>query len=405
MSAITRILTLAASCIFLIGAASADVLDTIKQRGKIIIAAKTDYPPWGSQEPDGTFKGMEIELAKDIARRLGVQLELVPAFSSNRVQLLNEGQADLVLATYSVTEERKKQVYFIEPSYYAAMIGVLTRTNSGVGGEASLKGRKICAVAGNYSNKTVQAFVEAPLIEYKTLTEAQDKLRAGECDGVNFDDVVLLYQLKSEEEKWKDYDIALLLTVDPAPWGLAVQLDEKDGRFAKFLSGVVTDWHRRNTLLALERKWVGDNSMALQWLSEKVKVAAAAAATAAATAPAPAAAPSAPETPDMAATAPAAPAAPAVTPAPPEAPKAAAIAPATPPATDATKPATSKAAHVSPRAPAPVAKPKAAEKAPAAPKTVARVSADSTPALPEKKPAAPARRPIEKQDVFNYFGR
>jgi polar amino acid transport system substrate-binding protein len=221
----------------------------------------------------GNLKGMEIDLANDIARRLKVKLELVPALSSTRIQLLNERKADLILATFSVTAERKKQVYFIEPSYYAAMIGIITRVNSGIGGEASIKGRKICAVLGNYSNPTVTKFVGGPLIEYKTLTEAEEKLRAGECDGVSFDDVVLLYQLKSDEEKWRDYDIALLLTVDPAPWGLAVRLGEEKGRFANFLSGVVKDWHKRGILLAKEKHWVGENSMALQWLSQKVKLA------------------------------------------------------------------------------------------------------------------------------------
>jgi polar amino acid transport system substrate-binding protein len=276
VSALARVLAFAILASFLSQTASADTLDDIKKRGKIVVAVKTDYPPWGYKDDKGKLKGMEIDLANDIARRLKVKLELVPAYSSTRVQLLNDHKADLILATFSVTAERKKQVYFIEPSYYAAMIGIITRTNSGIGGETSLKGRKVCAVSGNYSNPTVTKFVGGPLIEYKTLTEAEEKLRAGECDGVSFDDVVLLYQLKSDEQKWKDYDIALLLTVDPAPWGLAVRLGEQNGRFAKFLSGVVKDWHKTGVLLAKEKQWVGENSMALQWLSQKVKAAEAA---------------------------------------------------------------------------------------------------------------------------------
>jgi polar amino acid transport system substrate-binding protein len=216
---------------------------------------------------------MEVDLARNIAERLKVKLVLVPAVSSNRVQLLNEGKADIVLATFSVTEERKKQVAFIEPSWYAAMIAILSKTGSGIGNEKVLKDRAICAVAGNYSNKTVAPFVGRDLIESKTLTEAEEKLRAGECEGVSFDDVVLLYQLKSEGDKWKNYDITLLLTVTPAPWGIAVPLTEKDGTLAKFLSKTVNEWHRKGTLLRLEKKWVGDNSMALQWLTSKVRAA------------------------------------------------------------------------------------------------------------------------------------
>ncbi len=268
----------AALLVFSCQAASADSYDTIKKRGSIIVGVKPDYKPWGFTDAKGNLDGMEVELARDIAKRLKVKLVLVPALSSNRLQLLNEGKADMILATFSVTEERKKQVHFVEPSYYAAMIGILSRQKSGLGGEATLKGRKICAVAGNYSNKSVEGFVAGKLIEHKTLTEAEDKLLAGQCDGVTFDDVVLLYQVKSEADKWKDYDISLMLTVTPAPWGIGLPLPEKAGRLSNFLTGVVKDWHRRGKLLALEKKWVGDNSMALQWLSGKVKAADAAAA-------------------------------------------------------------------------------------------------------------------------------
>jgi polar amino acid transport system substrate-binding protein len=252
---------------------SGATLDEIKKRGSIIIAVKSDYKPWGFAGPTGNLQGMEVDLARNIAERLKVKLALVPAVSSNRVQLLNEGKADIVLATFSVTEERKKQVTFVEPSYYAAMTAVLHKTGSGIGNEASLKGRAICAVAGNYSNKTVAPFVGRDLIESKTLTEAEDRLRSGVCEGVNFDDVVLLYQIKSEWDKWQNYDISLLMSVTPAPWGIAIPLGEKDGALSKFLSKTVREWHRKGTLLRLEKKWIGDNSMALQWLSSKVKAA------------------------------------------------------------------------------------------------------------------------------------
>jgi len=252
---------------------SASTLDEIKKRGTISIAVKSDYKPWGFTGQSGALEGMEVDLARDIAARLKVKLLLVPAVSSNRVQLLNEGKADIILATFSVTEERKKQVTFIEPSYYAAMTAVLSKNGAGIGNAASLKGRAICAVAGNYSNKAVASFVGRDLIESKTLTEAEERLRSGECEGVNFDDVVLLYQIKSEEAKWQNYDISLLLNVTPAPWGIAIPLADKNGALSKFLSKTVREWHRKGTLLRLEKKWVGDNSMALQWLTSKVKAA------------------------------------------------------------------------------------------------------------------------------------
>jgi polar amino acid transport system substrate-binding protein len=251
--------------------ASGASLDEIKKRGSIVIGVKSDYKPWGYIDDQGKFAGMEIELARDIARRLYVEPVLTPVLASNRIQLLDEGKIDLILATFSVTEERKKQVLFIEPGYYAAMTAILTRAKSGFAKEVSLKGRTICGIAGMYSNKAVEVLAGGALLETKTLPEAEEMLRAGKCEGISYDDVVLLYLLKSGGEEWEGYDITLLLGVTPATWGLAVPLSEKGGGLANFLSATVKDWHRDGTLLKLEKKWVGDNSMALQWLSAKVR--------------------------------------------------------------------------------------------------------------------------------------
>jgi polar amino acid transport system substrate-binding protein len=255
-------------------AAAADTLDAIKSRGAILIGVKDDYKPWGFRDAKGDLIGMEIDLARDIAQRLKVKLELVPVVAATRIPLLQDRKVDLILATFSVTAERRKQVTFVEPGYYAAMAGLLHVAGPETGREPTLNGRRICAVKGAYYNAAVADMAGQPLIEVPALSEAQDLLRAGSCDAVVYDDAVLLYELKSEPEKWADYDLALLVTVTPAAWGLAIPLEEKDSRFSQFLSDTVKSWHRCGTLLALEKRWIGENSMALQWLSQKVKLAA-----------------------------------------------------------------------------------------------------------------------------------
>jgi polar amino acid transport system substrate-binding protein len=260
-------------CLSGLHAAGAGALDAIKKRGTILIGVKDDYKPWGFRDAKGNLAGMEIDLARDIAQRLKVRLELVPVVAATRIPLLQDRKVDLILATFSVTAERKKQVAFVEPGYYAAMVGLLHKTGSGIDGEATLKGRTVCAVKGAYYNTAVAGMAGQPLVEVRDLSNAQDLLRAGSCDAVVYDDVVLLYELKSEPERWADYDLALLLTVTPAAWGLAIPLEEKDNRFSQFLSDTVKSWHRCGTLLALEKRWLGDNSMALQWLSQKVRLA------------------------------------------------------------------------------------------------------------------------------------
>lgn len=271
MKSLLRLLPVCLFSLLPFAAAYAASLDEIKKRGSVVIGVKTDYKPWGFTDANGNLNGMEIELARDIANRLSVKLVLVPALSSNRIALLHERKADIILATFSVTEERKKQVFFIEPSYYGAMTAILAKTRAALGNEAALKGRKICAVSGNYSNRAIALLVGDDLIESKTLPEAEERLRAGDCDGLSFDDAALLYELKSEGEKWQDYNISVLSSIPHAPWGLAIPSSEKNGALAKFLSKTVREWHRSGMLLALERKWVGDNSVALKQLTASVK--------------------------------------------------------------------------------------------------------------------------------------
>src|SRR5436189_4129182 len=113
------LLTAAAAAIGLALAAApaaAQTLEKIKQRGVLVVGTKADYQPFGFRDPSGAIVGFEPDLAMDVARTLGVKLELVPVLSSNRIPLLSEGKVDLIIATMNDTPERHKLVDFVSPS-------------------------------------------------------------------------------------------------------------------------------------------------------------------------------------------------------------------------------------------------------------------------------------------------
>src|SRR5262245_17692873 len=83
----------------------AQTLDKIKQRGVLVVGTKADYKPFGFRDPSGAIVGFEPDLAKDVADRLGVKLELEPVVSANRMQFLQQGKIDLMIATMNVTDE------------------------------------------------------------------------------------------------------------------------------------------------------------------------------------------------------------------------------------------------------------------------------------------------------------
>src|SRR6478735_6935696 len=83
--------------------ANADDLATIRQRGTLVVGVKADYRPFGFRSPSGEIVGIEPALAADVAQSLGVKLELVPVVASNRIQFLQQGKIDLIIATMNGT--------------------------------------------------------------------------------------------------------------------------------------------------------------------------------------------------------------------------------------------------------------------------------------------------------------
>src|SRR5215471_17438178 len=116
----------------LASARAADDVDAIKQRGTLIVGVKADYKPFGFRDPQGNVVGLEPDLAADVAKRLGVKLELVPVAASNRIEFLQQGKIDVLIATMSDKPERRRVVQAIEPLYYSDYVNILLNKKSGI---------------------------------------------------------------------------------------------------------------------------------------------------------------------------------------------------------------------------------------------------------------------------------
>ncbi len=111
---------IAVSAFALVGqVAQADVIDDIKKRGVLKVGVKADYKPYGFRDPSGKIVGIEPELAGDVAKKLGVKVEFIPVVSSNRMQFLQQGKVDLMIATMTDKPARRKVVSIVDPNYYS----------------------------------------------------------------------------------------------------------------------------------------------------------------------------------------------------------------------------------------------------------------------------------------------
>jgi polar amino acid transport system substrate-binding protein len=230
--------------------ANADDLATIKQRGTLIVGVKADYPPFGYRSPSGEIVGIEPALAADVANSLGVKLELVPVSAANRMELLQQGRIDLIIATMNGTLERRQEVDIVKPNYYAAGYNIMVPKSMNLKSWAELKGKPACGIQGAYYNYEATMNFELQVIAFPGPKEALMALKQGRCVGLLFDDAAIEGDLLAPE--WSDYDMPLE-SQELQPWGLAVRKDQPE--WAGYMSAMVKKWAKDGTIVDLEAKY------------------------------------------------------------------------------------------------------------------------------------------------------
>ncbi|MCV2867486.1 transporter substrate-binding domain-containing protein [Defluviimonas sp. WL0002] len=228
-------------------AAQADKLDDIKAAGKIVVGVKQDYKPWGYLTSDGELTGLEIDLAKDVASRLGVEAELVPVVASNRMEFLQQGRIDLIIATMGDNPERREVVGMIEPNYYAGGTNVIAPKAAGLKEWEDIRGKDVCALQGSYYNKRVTQLYGPNLVAFAGIPEATSALTNGSCVAFLYDNTWIESQLASDPQ-WADYEMPFV-TEDPQAWSIAVPLEDLDQPYGQLMSEIVTDWHKTGYLI------------------------------------------------------------------------------------------------------------------------------------------------------------
>jgi polar amino acid transport system substrate-binding protein len=206
-----------------VNAAGADVLDDIKKKGVLVVGTKADYRPFGFLDPSGKIVGLEPDLAADVAKRLGVKLELVPVVASNRIQFLQQGKIDMMIATTSDTPERRKIVDFIEPNYYGSGLNVFAPKSAGIKTWEGLRGKKVCLIQGAFYNKELQEKYGVDGVAFPGTAEVYTALKNGNCVAFAYDDTAIVGEMQKPE--WSAYEMPLdsILFV---PWGIAVKQGE-----------------------------------------------------------------------------------------------------------------------------------------------------------------------------------
>ncbi|UOT07049.1 glutamate ABC transporter substrate-binding protein [Rhodococcus opacus] len=165
--------------------------------GKLTVGIKYDQPGLGLRNPDGSFSGFDVEVAEYVAGKLGVapeNIEFKESPSAQRETLIQNGEVDYIVATYSITDARKEKVGFAGPYFIAGQSLLVKSDNTDITGPDSLNGgKKLCSVTGSTPAQKVKDTYaqDVQLQEFDTYSACVEALRNGAVDAVTTDDIIL----------------------------------------------------------------------------------------------------------------------------------------------------------------------------------------------------------------------
>ncbi|WP_226435759.1 glutamate ABC transporter substrate-binding protein [Rhodococcus yananensis] len=165
--------------------------------GTLTVGIKFDQPGLGLRNPDGTFSGFDVDVARYVADQLGVSEENITfkeAPSAQRETLIQNGEVDYIVATYSITDSRKEKVDFAGPYFETGQSLLVRVDDTEITGPESLNdGKILCSVAGSTPAQNIKENYaqDVQLQEFDTYSLCVEALRSGAVDAVTTDAVIL----------------------------------------------------------------------------------------------------------------------------------------------------------------------------------------------------------------------
>jgi polar amino acid transport system substrate-binding protein len=227
-------------------------LNKIKSRGAVSVGVVLGGAPYGevdvkSHEP----VGFNVDLARDVAKRLGVRLDLVVVTPANRVQFLQTGKVDLLFANMQWTQERSEILSFVPTQYDESGGTAMVHKGSAIHRWEDLRGKPVCVSQGSNFTKPLIEKYGAQIKALPSMPEALLALKGGACvASVHISTGVRA--LLEKEPSWKDYQAPIADDLIPSPGVIWVRKGERDTQAA--LDRIVKQWHGSGWLIQTAKK-------------------------------------------------------------------------------------------------------------------------------------------------------
>lgn len=208
----------------------------LMESGTITIGTKFDQPGFGFMNPETNEpEGFDVEIGKIIAASLGISPEnitWVESVSAQKVPLIEKGAVDLVVATYTINDQRKEVVSFAGPYFVAGQDLMVTKGNPlAISGPEDLAGKNVCSAQGSTSAQNIQTnYPQTQLTLFDVYSKCAEALKNGEVDAVTTDNVILYGFVAQDPEAFE----VVGKPFTKEPYGIGLKLEDTD--FRNFLN-------------------------------------------------------------------------------------------------------------------------------------------------------------------------
>ncbi|MGE4506431.1 MAG: ABC transporter substrate-binding protein [Desulfovibrionaceae bacterium] len=254
MKRLTTILALVLALVFSVSAANAGKLEDIKAKGVLTAGVKDSVFLFGFIDPKtNELAGFDVDICKEIAKKLGVAVEFKTVTSKNRIPMLAQGSVDMLAATMTHKFERDDKIDF-SITYFMDGQKLLVKKGSGIASTADLAGKKVGTVKGSTSEKNIAAAQpDANVISFDEYPQAFLALKQGKVVAVTTDSGILA-GLKASDDNPEGWEIVGDF-FSSEPYGLG--LPENDSDFRDFVNKSLQQMWLDGTYAALFKKWMG----------------------------------------------------------------------------------------------------------------------------------------------------
>ncbi len=232
-------------------------LAKVKEQGHFVLGLDDSFPPMGFRGEEGDIVGFDIDLAKEVAKRMGVELKLRPVDWDGVILSLNKGDIDMIWNGMTITETRQEKIDFSQP-YLANRQIIIISADSDMTSKADLAGKTVGVQMGSSSENAISGEPEVKesfgkMKKFADNVVALMDLKAGRVDAVVVDEIMGRYYIAKKPGDYK------VMNEDFGREEYGIGFRQEDDEFRKRVDEILNEMREDGTTADISKEWFGED--------------------------------------------------------------------------------------------------------------------------------------------------